>query len=306
MYRKGKSADFSSVSNGSINSQAAIQRKSKSKLAGKIQAHLEQGTAIQRKVKIGQANDQYEKEADRVADKVVAPEPSIIKPVQSKADSISTLQRSEEEEAQTKIQKAEEEEAQTKIQRQEEEEAAQTKIQREEEEEAAQPKGEEEEESMQMKGEEEEAQTKIQKAEEEEAQTKREFSSEQSDDFERKLEVSKSSGEKLQGELKAEMESKIGADFSNIKVHTGPVADSLAKDIGALAFAIGNNVYFKEGQFNPNSTDGKHLLAHELTHTVQQGAANRTENSDNRSGGVSGRKSRIEEELEEADPELND
>ncbi|MCM8528772.1 MAG: DUF4157 domain-containing protein [Lentisphaeraceae bacterium] len=286
MYTRGKQPTTNSYSQGTSSTQAKVQRKSKSPLASKIQAHLEnsgQTASIQRKVKIGQANDHYEKEADKVADQVVSsPESSMIKPVQSKVDSISTLQRSEEEEAQTKIQ-------------------------REEEEEAAQPKGEEEEESMQAKGEEEEAQTKVQRAEEEEAQAKFDKESLQSSDFEERLQASKSSGEVLQGEIKGELESKIGADFSSIKIHTGPVADGLSKDIGALAFAVGNHVYFKDGQFDPNSKEGKHLLAHELTHTVQQGAANKVESSDTKTGGSGGRKSIIEEEeFEESETELND
>ena len=293
MYTRSKKNQTGPINSSSGNSKPAVQRKSKSKLPGKIQAHLENSpslSSIQKKVKIGQSNDRYEKEADKVADQVVnSPEQSMIKPVQSKADNISTLQRAEEEEAQTKIQREEEEEAaQTKG----EEEEAQTKIQREEEEEAAQTKGEEEEESMQAKGEEEEAQAKFDKE------------TLQSSDFESRLESSKSSGEVLQGEVKAEMESKIGADFSNIKVHTGPVADGLSKDIGALAFAIGNHVYFKEGQFKPDSKNGRHLLAHELTHTVQQGAANKVDQPEKSTGGLNGRKGRIEEEEESEEKEV--
>ena len=306
MYTRGKQPTTNSYSQGTSSTQAKVQRKSKSPLASKIQAHLEnsgQTASIQRKVKIGQANDHYEKEADKVADQVVSsPESSMIKPVQSKVDSISTLQRSEEEEAQTKIQREEEEEA-AQPKGEEEEESMQAKG----EEEAAQPKGEEEEESMQAKGEEEEAQTKVQRAEEEEAQAKFDKESLQSSDFEERLQASKSSGEVLQGEIKGELESKIGADFSSIKIHTGPVADGLSKDIGALAFAVGNHVYFKDGQFDPNSKEGKHLLAHELTHTVQQGAANKVESSDTKTGGSGGRKSIIEEEeFEESETELND
>lgn len=309
MYTRAKKTHSLSNSTTSGNSQPAVQRKSKSKLPSQIQAHLENGTpqtAIQRKVKVGQANDRYEKEADKVADQVVnSPEQSMIRPIQSKADNISTLQRAEEEEAQTKIQREEEEEAaqpkgeeeEEAMQAKGEEEEAQTKIQREEEEEAAQPKGEEEE----------EAQPKIQKAEEEEAQAKFDKESLQSSDFEERLQASKSSGEILQGEVKNELESKIGADFSSIKIHTGPVADGLSRDIGALAFAVGNHVYFKEGQFDPNSKEGKHLLAHELTHTVQQGAANKVDQGDKKQGGTAGRKQRLEdEELEDSETENNE
>ena len=261
-------------------SAGKVQRKSKSRLTSQIQAHLEQGQAIQRKVQIGQPNDRYEKEADRVADKVVNnSEPAMIKSVQSKADNISTLQRSEEE-AQAKVQRSEEEEAQAKVQRSEEEEA-QAKVQRSEE---------------------EEAQAKVQRSEEEEAaQARFESEPDKSSDFDRTLEASKSSGNDLQGDIKAEMEAKIGADFSNIKVHTGPVADQLSKDIGALAFAVGNHVYFKEGQFKPDSKEGKHLLAHELTHTVQQGAALRENSPKSTAKGTSSKPKILEEETEEVE-----
>jgi ribosomal protein S18 acetylase RimI-like enzyme len=64
------------------------------------------------------------------------------------------------------------------------------------------------------------------------------------------------------------MESFFGADFSDVQVHSGPEASS----IGALAFTQGSNIYFAPGQYNPNSHFGQQLLAHELTHVVQQRA----------------------------------
>jgi hypothetical protein len=69
---------------------------------------------------------------------------------------------------------------------------------------------------------------------------------------------------------RAEMEGGFGADFSNVNIHTGSEAIQLSKELGAQAFTHGNDVYFNEGKYNPNSKEGKHLLAHELTHTVQQ------------------------------------
>jgi len=87
------------------------------------------------------------------------------------------------------------------------------------------------------------------------------------------LNSSKGGGAPLSGKVKNEMESSIGADFSNVRIHNDSTAVKMNQQLGAQAFATGNNIYFNEGKYNPNSTAGKHLLAHELTHTVQQGAA---------------------------------
>ncbi|SHF74268.1 eCIS core domain-containing protein [Flavobacterium defluvii] len=87
------------------------------------------------------------------------------------------------------------------------------------------------------------------------------------------LNSSKGGGSPLSGKVKTEMESGIGADFSNVRIHNDSNAVKMNQQLGAQAFATGNNIYFNEGKYNPNSQDGKHLLAHELTHTVQQGAA---------------------------------
>jgi hypothetical protein len=67
------------------------------------------------------------------------------------------------------------------------------------------------------------------------------------------------------------MESRFGTDFSDVKIHTGSEAVQMSKELNAQAFTVGNNIYFNEGKYSPNSHAGKHLLAHELTHTVQQG-----------------------------------
>ncbi|WP_316632452.1 DUF4157 domain-containing protein [uncultured Flavobacterium sp.] len=87
------------------------------------------------------------------------------------------------------------------------------------------------------------------------------------------LNSSKGGGSPLSGKVKTEMESGIGADFSNVRIHNDSTAVQMNQQLGAQAFATGNNIYFNQGKYNPNSQDGKHLLAHELTHTVQQGVA---------------------------------
>nr|MBX2826908.1 DUF4157 domain-containing protein [Flavobacteriaceae bacterium] len=82
---------------------------------------------------------------------------------------------------------------------------------------------------------------------------------------------SKGSGNKMDKGTQSFMESRFGADFSQVRVHTGSEAVQMSKDLNAKAFTVGNDVYFNQGQYNPNSSEGKHLLAHELTHTLQQG-----------------------------------
>jgi cell wall-associated NlpC family hydrolase len=64
--------------------------------------------------------------------------------------------------------------------------------------------------------------------------------------------------------------SRIGYDFSQVRVHTDKEAAESAKSVNAKAYTIGNNIVFNEGQFNTESQEGKKLLAHELTHVVQQ------------------------------------
>ncbi|MFL5764171.1 MAG: DUF4157 domain-containing protein [Bacteroidia bacterium] len=80
----------------------------------------------------------------------------------------------------------------------------------------------------------------------------------------------KGNGQSLQPELQQEMGSKIGADFSDVNVHTDNNAAEMNQEIGAKAFTHGKDIYFNKGQYDPASDTGKHLLAHELTHTVQQ------------------------------------
>ena len=80
-------------------------------------------------------------------------------------------------------------------------------------------------------------------------------------------------GSSLSDSTKAEMESGFGVDFSNVRVHTGSDAIQMNESLNAQAFTHGSNIYFNEGRYNPGTNPGKHLLAHELTHTIQQGAS---------------------------------
>jgi hypothetical protein len=80
-------------------------------------------------------------------------------------------------------------------------------------------------------------------------------------------------GQPLAGGTRTTMESRFGHDFSGVRVHTGPEANSLARDLGADAFTVGRNIFFGSGRYAPESAGGQRLLAHELTHVVQQESA---------------------------------
>jgi len=66
------------------------------------------------------------------------------------------------------------------------------------------------------------------------------------------------------------MESRFGMDFSHVRIHTGDYAASLSRDLGARAFTVGKDIYLGTSSFSPESAEGRRLLAHELTHTLQQ------------------------------------
>lgn len=81
-----------------------------------------------------------------------------------------------------------------------------------------------------------------------------------------------SGGQPLAPATQAEMGYKIGTDFSGVKIHTGHDAVAMSQTLGARAFTHGKDIFFNEGEYQPETSSGKHLLAHELTHTIQQGA----------------------------------
>ncbi len=83
----------------------------------------------------------------------------------------------------------------------------------------------------------------------------------------------RSGGRPLDIPVRREMESAFGADFSGVRVHTGPQADSLNHSMQARAFTTGSDMFVRRSDYAPGSRSGKELIAHELTHVVQQGAA---------------------------------
>jgi hypothetical protein len=91
--------------------------------------------------------------------------------------------------------------------------------------------------------------------------------------LEQRLANTKGAGSPLPSDTRTAMESSMGADFSGVRIHTGPEANALNDDLQAQAFTQGNDIYFNQNKFDSTSSAGRHLLAHELTHTVQQGAS---------------------------------
>ncbi len=214
---------------------------------------------VQTKLTVGQPGDKYEQEADQVADQVMSMTgPQVQRQCMSCDEKESAVQTKPLSENITPW-----------IQRQVEEEELQMKsfLQRQTEEEE-----EEEEEMLQPK-------LQRQEEEEEELQAKNTVTAgngkpEVSNNIEGRIAQRKGSGKPLNGQVRSEMESGFGADFSNTRIHNDAEAAQMASGINAQAFTTGHDVYFNDGKYDPNSTSGKNLLAHELTHVVQQNGSN--------------------------------
>jgi len=84
------------------------------------------------------------------------------------------------------------------------------------------------------------------------------------------LDVISSGGKPLDEPVRTDMEARLGADFSDVRVHTGGGADGSARSVQAHAYTVGSNIVFQRDKYDPGSTAGQTLLAHELTHVVQQ------------------------------------
>ncbi len=210
---------------------------------------------IQPKLTIGQPNDKYEVEADAMADKVVQRLSTNNNLFPSgMTDGNNTIH--------TKCAECEEEH---KLRKKEDMELSLKPI--------FESNGESPEDNLQMKSLESHfVQTKCSNCEGEEiVQAKsEEESSINTRTLESNLNDSNGNGRPLSPQIRNSMGSAFHADFSRVRVHTDNQAVQMNKELKAQAFTHGNDIYFNQAKYNTNSTSGKHLLAHELTHTIQQ------------------------------------
>jgi len=82
--------------------------------------------------------------------------------------------------------------------------------------------------------------------------------------------VNSGGGSPLAPDVREEMQGRLGHDFGDVRVHTDSSAHDSAKAVNAHAYTVGSSVVFQRDKYDPASTDGKTMLAHELTHVVQQ------------------------------------
>ncbi len=234
---------------------------------------LYESGVIQAKLTIGKPGDKYEREADNVADQVMnMPEQKISRQEKEEevhpsplADRISSLLQRQTKEEEIQKQPEEEELSQEKmIQPQAEEEEVQQ--QPEEEEKTAQ--------AMMLQKQEEKEEVQNQPEEEKEKTAQRKSLGNKtgsvSSNVENGINSIRKGGQPLGESTRNFFESRFGADFGGVRVHTNSHAVRLARDINAKAFTVGKNVVFGSGQYSPDTNGGKQLLAHELTHVVQQ------------------------------------
>jgi len=89
-------------------------------------------------------------------------------------------------------------------------------------------------------------------------------------EVEQTIQQARGGGQALDHGVRTQMEPAFKADFSGVRVHTDGQADNLNRSLSARAFTTGQDIFFKQGEYNPGSSTGRELLAHELTHVVQQ------------------------------------
>ena len=206
-----------------------VQKKDALKPAGAFR-----NPRFQAKLEVGQTDDEYEKEADAVADRIM------MEPIKDEKDETLQMQSNEEDEM-LQMQSIDEEDKMLQMQL------------------------EEEDETLQMQSDEKEViRTK------QVGTTTREGARTASPEMTEMIVSAKGGGSSLDTGIQREMGGKMGASFNDVRVHTDNTAKQLNQDLGAKAFTVGRNIFFNEGQYNPASGEGKRLMAHELTHVMQQ------------------------------------
>lgn len=208
--------------------------------------HILHGPTLQPKLTIGAPNDKYEKEADRVADEVMRmPEPRLQCQVEPEEEE-ETLQAKTLAGQITPL-------VQRQVEPEEEEEAIQAKLA----------------DGMQV-------QRQVEEPEEEEEpiQTKRVGRTHQiSSSLVANIRSTRGRGQSLPWSVRNFFEPRFGCDFSEVRIHSDSKAERLSRALNARAFTTGQDIFFCQGVYEPGNSGGQELLAHELTHVVQQGNA---------------------------------
>jgi hypothetical protein len=292
----GRAADVMTASN---DAPGVIQRSrmmtAMQRSVGNARLSRVTGMAVQTKLVVGAPNDVYEQEADRVADRVMRmTEPPDAEDEQTGAGQGETaeLQTEKQEKVSPKKLRVQRQVVEgeapeigqvTSVQRQREDKAPETLLPRvprrsdevEKPTSAVLPMAQ-----RKITDDEELASpvSTIQRQIEEEPKVAQAFSSQEPEvppDIKGYIETDEGGGEPLSESAREFAEPRFGQDFGGVRVHTDSRAADATQALNARAFTRGQDIYFDEGQYRPSAPQGQRLLAHELTHTLQQGFVNR-------------------------------
>jgi len=89
-------------------------------------------------------------------------------------------------------------------------------------------------------------------------------------ELEQSIQQARGSGQALDSKVRGQMEPSFGVDFSGVRIHADTHADTLNRELNARAFTTGQDIFFRQDAYNPGNSSGRELIAHELTHVVQQ------------------------------------
>ena len=217
--------------------------------------------SIQAKVTVSRPGDEYELEADRIADQVMGMSSHRSMSAETSAPQISRVLAAQREYSQ----------GQKELQR---EPLTEPDPKSPAEEKAALVKPADDEGHLQRKVKGEEAEGCTSCEEEEHIQTKEGAGGTNAGvaKVESRIGSMSGGGERLPEPTRKFFENRFGRDFSNVRVHTDSSAIQMNREISARAFTHQEHIYFNAGEYPPTTEKGRHILAHELTHTIQQGA----------------------------------
>jgi len=221
--------------------------------------------AVQAKLTVNPPDDQYEREADRVAE-AVARAPDI--PVQRQEEEEEELYAKPASDAPRLAVQRQEQEEEEELYAKPASDAPRLAVQRQEQE-------EEEEEELYAKPASDAPRLAVQRQEEEEEEEvyakpaggRRPVASA---DLESRVAAQRGRGRPLGKSARASLEPRLAIDLGDVRIHADAEADELSQQLDARAFTTGTDVFFRSGDYQPGTTEGQKLLAHELTHVAQQ------------------------------------